>query len=60
MNQGNDTAPPQATATELDSYGGWTGIQGEKTGFFHFENIGGRNWFVTPEEIGRASCRERV
>ena len=23
-----------ATNIELDEYGGWTGIQGEKTGFF--------------------------
>ncbi len=49
MNQGNDTVSPSATPPELDSYGGWTGIRGEKTGFFHFENMGGRNWFVTPE-----------
>ena len=35
--------------TELDQYGGWTGIQGEKTGFFHLEEINGRNWFITPD-----------
>ena len=34
---------------ELDNYGGWTGIQGERTGFFHQEKIDGRNWFVTPQ-----------
>ena len=34
---------------KLDQYGGWVGLQGEKTGFFHLEEIGGRNWFVTPE-----------
>jgi len=34
---------------ELDEYGGWTGIQGEKTGFFHLEEIDGRNWFITPQ-----------
>lgn len=33
---------------ELDEYGGWTGIQGEKTGFFYVKKIDGRNWFVTP------------
>ena len=33
----------------LDKYGGWTGIQGEKTGFFHLEKIDGRDWFITPE-----------
>ena len=27
---------------ELDEYGGWTGIQGEKTGFFHVKKIDGR------------------
>lgn len=35
--------------TRLDQYGGWTGIQGEKTGFFHLEEIDGRNWFITPD-----------
>ncbi len=34
---------------ELDQYGGWTGIKGKKTGFFHVQEIDGRNWFVTPE-----------
>ena len=34
---------------ELDQYGGWTGIQGEATGFFHLEEIDGRDWFVTPD-----------
>ena len=34
---------------ELDQYGGWTGIKGEKTGFFHLEKIDERDWFVTPE-----------
>lgn len=38
-----------ATNIELDEYGGWTGIQGEKTGFFHLEEIDGRNWFITPQ-----------
>lgn len=38
-----------ATSIELDEYGGWTGIQGEKTGFFHLERIDGRDWFITPE-----------
>jgi hypothetical protein len=33
----------------LDTYGGWTGLQGQKTGFFHLENIEGRDWFITPE-----------
>ena len=34
---------------ELDAYGGWMGLQGQRTGFFHVEKINGRNWFVTPE-----------
>ena len=34
---------------ELDKYGGTTAIKGTKTGFFHVEKIGGRNWFITPD-----------
>ncbi len=34
---------------KLDQHGGWAGLQGEQTGFFHLEETGGRNWFVTPE-----------
>ena len=34
---------------ELDQYGGWTAIKGKKTGFFHIEEIDGRNWFITPD-----------
>ena len=41
--------PATASEPELDQYGGWTGIKGEKTGFFHIEEIDGRNWFITPE-----------
>ena len=33
----------------LDAYGGWTGIKGTKTGYFHLEEIDGRNWFITPD-----------
>ena len=33
----------------LDQYGGWKGVQGEATGFFRVEEIGGRWWYVTPE-----------
>ncbi|GAB5561083.1 MAG: hypothetical protein SynsKO_27300 [Synoicihabitans sp.] len=36
-------------AHELDQYGGWTGLKGTATGFFHLEEIEGRNWFVTPD-----------
>ncbi|MEM8952615.1 MAG: hypothetical protein AAGD22_00545 [Verrucomicrobiota bacterium] len=36
-------------AAELDVYGGFTDIKGEKTGFFHTEKIDGRWWLITPE-----------
>ena len=42
-------SPSFAKEYELDQYGGWTGIKGEKTGFFHIEKIDGRYWFVTPD-----------
>ncbi len=34
---------------DLDEYGGWKGLQGKKTGYFHVERIGNRWWFVTPK-----------
>lgn len=40
---------PVAQAAELDRYGGYTGIQGEKNGHWHLEVIHGRQWFITPE-----------
>lgn len=43
---------PSATEAELDAYGGFTDIQGEKTGFFHTQKIDGRWWLVTPEGHG--------
>jgi len=36
-------------SAQYDTYGGWTQIKGQKTGFFHAERIGGRWWLVTPE-----------
>lgn len=36
-------------SAELDQYGGWTGIKGQQTGYFHIEEIDGRNWFITPD-----------
>lgn len=42
-------AEPAPAAKNLDPYGGFTGIQGNKTGFFHLEKIDGRHWFVTPD-----------
>lgn len=41
-----------ATAAELDTYGGFTDIKGEKTGFFHTQKIDGRWWLVTPDGHG--------
>lgn len=32
----------------LDRYGGTTKLKGERTGWFHLEDLGGRTWFVTP------------
>lgn len=34
---------------ELDKYGGWTGLKGTQTGYFHFEKIDDRYWFITPD-----------
>lgn len=39
----------QTKEPRLDKYGGWTGIKGEATGFFHLENIEGRDWFISPD-----------
>ena len=39
----------QSSDYKLDKYGGWTGVKGEKTGFFHLEKINGRDWFITPD-----------
>jgi len=36
-------------SAQYDTYGGWTTIKGQKTGFFHVERIGERWWLVTPE-----------
>lgn len=33
----------------FDSYGGWTGMQRQATGFFRVEKIHDRWWFITPE-----------
>ena len=41
--------PFPAQTAEVDSYGGWTLVQGTKTGFFHTEKIDGRWWLVTPD-----------
>lgn len=38
-----------SSAQELDNYGGFTDIKGEKTGFFDTEKIDGRWRLVTPK-----------
>ncbi len=38
--------------SELDTYGGFTKIVGEQTGFFHTQEIDGRWWLVTPDGHG--------
>ena len=35
--------------TVYDSYGGWKGIRGVKTGFFHTQKINGKWWIVSPD-----------
>jgi len=39
----------EVMAFGFDKYGGWEGIKGEKTGFFHTQKIDNRWWLVTPE-----------
>jgi len=34
---------------DTDEYGGWLGLQGTATGFFHTEQVGNRWWLVTPK-----------
>ncbi len=36
----------------IDAYGGWSGVQGEATGFFHAQEVDGRWWLITPEGNG--------
>lgn len=37
---------------DIDEYGGWTGIKGTPTGFFHTEYVGNRWWLITPKGNG--------
>ena len=48
---GSLTSSP-AQAAELDTYGGFRDVKGEKTGFFHTEKIDDRWMLVTPEGHG--------
>ena len=41
--------PDQPPRADLDPYGGWTGLKGKPTGFFHVEQVGGRYWLITPD-----------
>lgn len=34
---------------QFDIYGGWKGLKGEETGWFHTEQINGRWWIITPK-----------
>ena len=45
-------AGTSAHAEDLDGYGGFTDIKGEKTGFFHTQKIDDRWWLVTPDGHG--------
>jgi len=38
--------------SELDAYGGFTDVVGQRTGFFHTEQIDDRWWLVSPEGHG--------
>jgi agarase len=42
-------AVPARAADDYDAYGGWRKIEGQKTGYFHTQQIDGRWWLVTPE-----------
>jgi hypothetical protein len=42
-------AAPARSAGGYDVYGGWLKVRGEKTGYFHTQQIDGRWWLVTPE-----------
>src|SRR5450756_1967862 len=42
-------APLAHAAGDYDTYGGWMKLKGEKTGYFHTQQINGRWWLVTPE-----------
>jgi len=38
-----------AEEKQFDKYGGWTGIKGDKKGYFHTQYINDRWWIITPE-----------
>jgi len=38
-----------AMGADHDPYGGWPAVKGQKTGYFHTEQIDGRWWFISPD-----------
>lgn len=42
----------ESASPDRDVYGGWTGIRGEATGFFHTQRMNGTWWIITPEGNG--------
>ena len=38
-----------ASGAQFDKYGGWEGMKGKSTGWFHTEKINGRWWIITPQ-----------
>ena len=45
-------APGATHGQQLDRYGGFLDVKGERTGFFHTERINDRWWLVTPDGHG--------
>jgi len=43
------SGPATPAAPAYDAYGGWLQLTGNKTGYFHTEQIQGRWWLVTPD-----------
>jgi hypothetical protein len=46
------TQPPKEEPLDLgeyDQFGGWKGLQGTKTGFFHTQELQNKHWLVSPE-----------
>jgi hypothetical protein len=39
-------------ADQRDAFGGWPGVQGKSTGYFHTEEINGVSWLITPKGQG--------
>src|ERR1035441_5761936 len=42
-------APLAQAAGDYDTYGGWMKLKGQKTGYFHTQQINGQWWLVTPD-----------